>query len=300
MPTSQSLSLYAVFLRVARDRSFTAAARALGYTQSAVSRQVQALEDEWGTALFDRLPRGVRLTEAGRTLLPHAEAVEARLATARAEIEALRTLAAGRLRVGGIATADAQLLPSALAAFRARHPGVSVTRAEGLSAGLLRLLAAGELDLAVVAAPDGRPDGVDLHHLLDERMYVALPRTHPLADRAVLRLTELADEEWIAGSARPEDTLMRTAVADGFRPRTGFVVADWIAKQGFVAAGLGITLVPALAASAARPDLALVALHPEDAPWRAVYAATPRGPSPSPAVTVFLGLLRAAAARLAG
>ncbi|MCB5180936.1 LysR family transcriptional regulator [Streptomyces antimicrobicus] len=299
MPNPQSMSLYTVFLRVARDSSFTAAARTLGYTQSAVSRQIQTLEDEWGVPLFDRLPRGVRLTEAGRVLLPHAEAVEARLATARAEIEALRTLAAGRLRIGAFATADAQLLPSALAAFRARHPGVRVTRAEGLSAGLLQLLTAGELDLAVVTAPEGAPDGVELHHLLDERMYVALPRSHPLAGRTDVRLAELADEEWIAGSTRPEQTLMRTAVADGFRPRPGFVVAEWIAKQGFVAAGLGVTLVPALAACAARPDLALVALHPDDAPWRAVYAATPRGPAPTPAVAAFLALLRQAAGRLA-
>lgn len=85
----------------------------------------------------------------------------------------------------------------------------------------------------------------------------------------------------------------------GFHPRTGFVAADWIAKQGFVAAGLGVTLIPALAASSARPDLALVPLHPDDTPRRQVYAATARGGVPSPAALAFLALLKEAAHGLA-
>ncbi|MFE2127884.1 MULTISPECIES: LysR family transcriptional regulator [Streptomyces] len=298
MPTPHSL--YEVFLRVARLASFTAAARSLGYTQSAVSRQIQTLEDEWGAPLFDRLPRGVRLTEAGRVLLPHAEAVGERLRSARAELDALRTLGAGRLRIGSFSTADAALLPRALAAFRARHPAVSLTRTEGPSAKHLALLAAGELDLAVVADTSGRPPrDCTPHHLLDERMYVALPGGHRLAGRTGLRLAELADEEWIAAGTRPEETLMHSALASGFRPRTGFVAADWIAKQGFVAAGLGVTLVPELAASSVRPDLVLVPLHPDDTPRRGVYAATPRGVAPTPAAAALLALLKEAAAGLA-
>ncbi|MEU9305883.1 LysR family transcriptional regulator [Streptomyces sp. NPDC048269] len=285
--------LYEVFLRVARLDSFTAAARSLGYTQSAVSRQIQVLEDEWGTPLFDRLPRGVRLTEAGRILLPHAEAVGERLRTARAELDVLRSLGAGRLRIGAFSTADAALLPRALAAFRSRHPAVAVTRTEGPSAKHLALLAAGDLDLAVIADTSGRPpQGCTPHHLLDERMYVALPGGHRLAGRTDVRLAELADEEWIAGGTRPEETLMRSALEGGFRPRTGFVAADWIAKQGFVAAGLGVTLIPALAASSARADLSLVPLHPDDTPRRQVYAATARGSAPSPAALAFLALLK--------
>ncbi|MEV7613745.1 LysR substrate-binding domain-containing protein [Streptomyces sp. NPDC089799] len=288
--------LYDVFRCVARHGSFTAAAQTLGYTQSAVSRQIQTLEDEWGARLFDRLPRGVRLTEAGRVLLPHAEAVAERLRTARAELDALRTLDGGRLRIGAFSTADAYLLPRALAAFRKRHPAVTVSRTEGGSTRQLALLAAGELDLAVVGTACGQPlDGCTLHHLLDERMYVALARGHRLAGRDLLRLAELADEEWIAASARPEETLMGGAPAQGFRPRTTFLAADWIAKQGFVAAGLGVTLVPALAASSARSDIVLVPLHPEDSPRRAVYAATPRGLSHPPAVAAFLALLHSVA-----
>lgn len=292
-------SLYDVFLRVAADGSFTAAAQALGYTQSAISRQVQTLEAELGSVLFDRLPRGVQLTEAGRVLLPHAEAVRDRLAAARAELTALRTLDSGLLRVGAFSTADAALLPRSLAAFRRLHPRVTIARTEGPSVKHLGLLAAGELDIAVVSATAGRAlDGCALRHLLDEPMFVAVPQDHRMAGRRRLRLAELADEEWVAGSTRPEDTLMRPVLEAGFRPRATLVVRDWIAKQGFVAAGLGVTLLPALAADSVRADIVLVPVHPDDVPHRAVYAATPHGRADSPAVAAFLAELRTTARQL--
>ncbi|MFE1870481.1 LysR substrate-binding domain-containing protein [Streptomyces sp. NPDC059496] len=185
-------------------------------------------------------------------------------------------------------------------ARRSASPPPAVARTEGPSAKHQALLAAGDLDLAVVADTSAEPPrGCTAHHLLDERMYVALPAGHRLAGRADVRLAELADEEWIAAGTRPEETLMHSALAGGFRPRTGFVAADWIAKQGFVTAGLGVTLVPALAASSARADLALVPLHPDDTPRRRIYAAAPRGIAPSPAALAFLALLKEVAAGLA-
>ncbi|GAA2802315.1 LysR family transcriptional regulator [Streptomyces showdoensis] len=288
--------MYEIFLAVAEHGSFTAAARALGYTQSAVSRQIQALEDETGAALFERLPRGVRLSEAGRVLLPHAEAVRDRLAVARTELAALRTLDGGLLRLGAFSSAGAALVPRAQAVFRVRHPGVVVTRVEGPSVKHLALVAAGEEDLAVVspAAGGAAPEGVTLHHLLDEPMLVALAAGHPCAGRRAVRLAELVDEEWIVGNERLEDTLFRPAVAAGLRPRTGLIAHDWIAKLGAVAAGLGITLVPALAAASVRRDVALVTIHPDDVPQRRICAATPA--VPTAAASAFLALLRATAA----
>ncbi|MEU8619725.1 LysR family transcriptional regulator [Streptomyces sp. NPDC048623] len=296
--TQGAQSLYEVFLAVARAGSFTAAARTLGYTQSAVSRQIQALEDETGAALFERLPRGVRLSEAGRVLLPHAEAVRERLALAHAELAALRTLDGGLLRLGAFASAGAALVPRAQAAFRTRHPGVAVTRVEGPSVKHLGLVAAGEEDLAVVspAADGAAPDGVRLHHLLDEPMLVALERGHPCAGRRDVRLAALADEEWIGVHERLEDTLFGPAVAAGFRPRTGLVATDWMGKLGAVAAGLGVTLVPALAATSVRPDVALVTIHPDDVPYRRICAATPQ--VPTVAATAFLALLQETAQEL--
>lgn len=290
-----------VFLEVARHGSFTVAARTLGWTQSAVSRQISSLESALGGGpLFDRLPRGVRLTEAGRTLVPYAEAVSESLHDAARDLAELRAAAGGRLRFGAFATADAALVPHALAAFHARHPRVRVAREEGLSPALLDRLTAGGLDLAVVSTTGRAPlEAYELHHLLDETLYVAVPAGHPLARaEGPVRLARLADADWIAGSPRPEGTLLDAAVRLGFRPRVAHVVAEWTAKQGYVAAGLGVTLVPALAAASVRPDVSLLPVHAEDAPPRAVYAATVRGHSPTTAARAFVSALREAAERI--
>ncbi|MFI1517929.1 LysR family transcriptional regulator [Kitasatospora cineracea] len=287
-----------VFGTAARLGSFTAAGEQLGWTQSAVSRQIATLEGELGVVLFDRLPRGVRLTEYGRTLLPHAEALLDRLDGTRRDLAALTGLTAGRLRLGAFDSANAALVPAALAAFRAAHPAVVPALTEGLSGDLLDLLADGSIDLAVVTAyPEHRYDTerFDLHRLADDPVLVALPRAHRLARRRRLRLAELADEPWIAASRRPEATLLAACVRSGFQPRIAYEVAGWTAKLGLAAAGLGITLIPALAARAGRPDLAFVPLHPDDTPVRHVHAATRRGHHPAPAVTAFLPFLQAAA-----
>lgn len=290
------------FLEVARQGSFTLAARTLGWTQSAVSRQISALESALGGApLFDRLPRGVRLTEAGRVLVPHAQTVTEALHGAGRELAALREVAGGRLRFGAFATADAALVPHALAAFRARHPRVRLTREEGFTPALLDRLTAGHLDLAVVSTTGRAPlEPYDLHHLLDESLYVAVPTTHELAGGGPVRLGRLADADWISGSARPEGTLLDAALRQGFRPRVAHVVAEWTAKQGYVAAGLGVTLVPALAAESVRPDIALLPVLDEGAPARAVYAATARGRTAAPAAEAFVRALREAAERIPG
>jgi DNA-binding transcriptional LysR family regulator len=292
-------ALFAIFQEVARRGSFTGAAEELGYTQSAVSRQIAVLEKEVGAELFDRLPRGVRLTHEGHCLLPHAQAVTERLATARDDLRALGDIAAGRLRVGAFPTADAALLPRAVAAFRAAYPKVAFQLAEGLVRDHVAHLLAGDLDLAVVtSATPSTFNGLDLRHLLDDPMLVAMPAGHPMAGRPTLRLADLADEDWIAGSSRPEETLISSALQAGFRPRISYVVGEWTAKQGMVAAGLGITLIPSIAAGTARSDIALAVLHPDDSPVRAIYAATPHGITGPPAMTAFLDYLSNAAAQL--
>ncbi|WLW55398.1 LysR family transcriptional regulator [Streptomyces sp. YU58] len=298
-----------VFLEVARTGSFTGAARTLGWTQSAVSRQISSLEEALGGApLFDRLSRGVRPTGAGRALVPYAETVVEALHGAGRELAALRDATGGRLRFGAFATADAALVPHALGVFRGRHPGVRVSREEGFTPVLLDRLAAGYLDLAVVSTTGGAAlepawrggsTPYELHHLLDESLYVAVPAAHPLAaGDGPVRLGEFADADWISGSARPEGTLLDAAVRQGFRPRVAHVVGEWTAKQGYVAAGLGVALVPELAAAAVRPDVVLLPVADEGAPARAVYAATVRGRASVGAVGAFVGALREAAGRL--
>lgn len=234
-------------------------------------------------------------------LVPYAETVTGALHGAVRELAALREPAGGRLRFGAFPTADAALVPHALGAFRARSPGVRVSREEGLTPSLLDRLTGGRLDLAVVSTTGGAPlSAYELSHLLDESLYVAVPAGHPLVGEGggPVRLGRLADADWIAGSPRPEGTLLDAALRQGFRPRIAHVVGEWTAKQGYVAAGLGVTLVPALAAQSVRPDVVLLPVLDEGAPARAVYAATPRGRSASPAVAAFVGALREAAGRI--
>ncbi len=284
-----------VFRTVAHLGSFTAAGERLGFTQSAISRQIATLEAELGTPLFDRLARGVRLTEHGRALLPHAEAMLERLDTTRRDLVALTELTAGRLRVGAFDSANAALVPGALAAFRAAYPDVAISLTEGLAAHLLDLLAEGAIDLALVASytePADTGEQFDFRPLMDDPVLVALPRGHRLARRRRLRLAELADEPWIAARRHAESTLLAACVRSGFQPRIEYTVAAWTAKLGLVAAGLGITLIPSLAARVTRPGIALIPLHPDDTPVRQVYTVTRRGRQVPPAAEAFAALLR--------
>src|SRR5262245_31539986 len=140
-----------IFGAVAATGSFTAAAQELHYTQSAVSRRIAGLEAAIGVTLFVRQARGVRLTTAGADLRRRAEDILGRCASLAAELEAVRSGVAGRLRLGAFATANASLVPVALAAFRRAHPGVDMSVAEALTPALLDDLRAGALDCAVVS-----------------------------------------------------------------------------------------------------------------------------------------------------
>jgi DNA-binding transcriptional LysR family regulator len=291
-----------VFREVAGRGSLTGAAQALGYTQPAVSRQMTALEKSTGTRLFDRLPRGIRLTEEGRCLLGHAEAVLDRVHVARLDLAALRDLEAGRVRVGGIDSANAVLIPRALAALRDAHPKLTLSVTEGTSPALLDRLRDGELEVAVISdsAPQlADPGPYDLHELLDDPLLVALPDDHRLAAAGPLRLAELAEESWIEGFPGGSQLLTDACLRAGFRPRIDFAPREWIAKQGFVAAGLGLALVPLLAAGSVIPGLVLRRLHPDDAPVRRIRSVTLRAVATTPAVAACLDHLAQTARQLA-
>ncbi|GIJ29656.1 LysR family transcriptional regulator [Micromonospora qiuiae] len=309
--------LLEVFRAVARHGSITAAARQLRFTQSAVSRQIAALEADIGARLFDRLPRGVTLSEEGRLLLPHAEALLDRLVAVRRDLDELRGLGSGRLRVGAFPTAVAALVPRALASFRAAYPQVALSLVEGMTPSLLDRLTAGEADIAVVSmSPATQTDTAreadaaavstspttqidtsrfHLHHLVDERLLVAVSRDHRLARRRTVRLVELADDPFIVGSATDEENLLRASLPSGFQPRVDIVAAEWTGKLGCVAVGLGVALVPALAVRGAPADITLLSLHPDDESIRRIFAATVVGRSRPPAVSRFLTYLHEAA-----
>src|SRR3954452_10809088 len=186
-----------VLREVAARGSFSAAAEALAYTQSGVSQQIAALEREAGTRLVERSARGVRLTEAGRALVRHADVILARLADAEAELEAIAGLRGGRLRLVSFPTAGATIMPPAIARFRERHPFVELSLEAAEPAEALDRLRAADCDIAMtIDAPfttEG-DDGVDRVHILDDPMYVVLPEGHLLAHEPHVRLEQLASE----------------------------------------------------------------------------------------------------------
>jgi DNA-binding transcriptional LysR family regulator len=284
-----------VFREVVRHGSISAAAEALSFTQPAVSRQIAVLEREAGAQLLERTPRGIRLTEAGRVLLGHAEAILDRMAIARSQVEAVASLTGGRLRIGSFQTANATIVPRAIAAFARAHPGVELSLVEATTPTAIAQLRAGEIDVAVVThVSELDAADVELVDLVDDEIFVALPAAHPLANKPKLRLRDLRDETWIeapGGQSRPQ--LLSAALAHGFEPRIRFGAEQWVSKQGLVAAGVGVTLIPGLAIATVRDDIVLRSLGP-DAPRRRVVAALPIGYR-APALEPFLDLLKAEA-----
>jgi DNA-binding transcriptional LysR family regulator len=295
-----------VLKAVAEHGSFSAAADALSYTQPAISQQIAALERSSGTTLVDRTSRGVRLTDAGRALVDHAEAVIARLAAAEAELDAIAGGRSGRVRIATFSTAGASLMPPALALFTERHPEVELHFLEEDPEEAIQLMRAGELEVAVVfefhdLSPteyDRIFSGVELHHLIDDPMYLAMPRGHPLAHKPRVRLQDVSDETWIQeGDPRnPCGRLQKAACrAAGFEPQIGFQSDDYNVVQGLVAAGQGISLLPSLALANMRDDIVVRSLG-RSAPMRRICAATLAGRYRSPATEAMLAVLEEVAA----
>jgi DNA-binding transcriptional LysR family regulator len=277
-----------VFVEVAKQGSISAAAEELSYTQSAVSQQIAALEAETGVTLIERLPRGVRLTTAGSTLLAHAEGILGRLAAAEADLEAIAGLRGGQLRMASFPTAGATFMPLAIAMFRAQHPEVELTLAEGEPEDIAPRLYAGEFDLALLFEFEGTSESLvaDLvrQPLFEDPMFLALPADHPLARRRTLRLADLRAEAWVqtSSSSACARHVVRCCHVAGFEPIVSFESDDYQTVQGLVAAGVGVALIPKLAVASAREDIAIRALSPSS-PVRNVIAATPEGSRLTPA-----------------
>jgi DNA-binding transcriptional LysR family regulator len=267
-----------VLREVALRGSFSAAAESLAFTQSAVSQQIAALEREAGTRLVQRNARGVRLTQAGEALVRQTDAILLRLAEAEAELEAIAGLRGGRLRMAAFESAGASLMPLAIARFREHHPGVELSMTLSEPEDSLPLVAAGELDLALVVEArirEGVEDGIARVHLLSDPMYLVLPAGHPLARKKKPRLADLATEAWIGGPPNCECSrlIYRACGNAGYDPRIAFETDDYTAVQGFVAAGVGVSLIAELGLTTLRDDIVVRSLGRE-APVREIHVAT--------------------------
>jgi DNA-binding transcriptional LysR family regulator len=241
------------------------------------------------------------LTDAGEALHRHATRVLDEVDDAQRELEGMSELAGGRLRVGAFPTAGAALVPSALAALGRRQPAVRVSLREGGTPSQIKRLGSGSVDVAVIGFLPGargtRDRRLALEHLIDDPLLLAVGRDHPLGRRRSVDLDDLADERWVAASPQANDTMLGAWQWAEWRPRVELIAREWTAKLGLVAAGLGVTLVPGLAADAVRPDIALVRIRGGRPASREVLIATRVGDPPDP-VAEFRELLHDAAGDL--
>jgi DNA-binding transcriptional LysR family regulator len=283
-----------VLRAVAVHGSLARAADVLSYTPSAVSQQIAALEREAGTVLLERRGRGAVLTEPGHVLVRHADAIVAELEAAEAALEALADLRSGRLRMGSFATAGASVLPRAVDAFRGLHPGIEITVEQATPSESVARIREGRLDLALTVDLEPAPaEGVEVIHLFDDPVQLALHRDHPLAAKADIRLEELARETWIDVPHKTSGgrVLVRACERAGFEPRVAFESEDYTTIQELVGAGMGVALLPDLALCPPHESVVLRSLGP-GGPSRDIQAATRRIAFRSPAATGMLEILR--------
>jgi DNA-binding transcriptional LysR family regulator len=237
---------------VIRTGSFADAARRLGYTGSAISQQIAALERAVKMPLFERDAHSVRPTPAGKFIAERASESLAALGSLEDDIRVMSHGAIGRLRIGSFPTASERLLPVMLAAYVREHPGVEIALDEGEPDELVPLLQVAELDLALVyrynLVPHSWPRTLNSIHLFDEDLVLLLPKGHRLVEARSIAIGELAEETWIStreGSSGAS-SLRRVCAGAGFAPRVDYRSNNYDVIMSFVGSGLGIAFIPRL------------------------------------------------------
>ncbi len=285
---------------VARAGSFGRAASELGYTQSAVSQQIAALERLVGEKLVERPggPRAISMTEAGTLLLRHAEAIVARLEAARADMASLRAGETGTLRVGTYQSVGARVLPEVMRRFLTDWPGIELGLSEPTTdPDLYGAIERGDLDLAFCSPP--LPDGpFEALELMSDPYVLMLPADHPQAGARSLSLADLDGLSLIGASQcasglRVEDSLRSRGQPVDYAFRSD----DNGTLQGLVAAGFGAALMPLLACAPGDERVSLVRIDPE-LPRRMVAVVWHSDRHRSPAARAFIEIAQAVSAEV--
>ncbi len=259
MDTDLDLHSIRIVRAIAEHGTISAAARALGFSQPAISQHLRRVESRLGVPLVVRAGRGVRLTEPGQVIARHAIAITSALNAANGDLAELVGLAAGTVRVAAFPTASSTLVPRLLQGMRTAHPGISVNYVEAEPPEAIAMLRDGLVDLAITFAyPGDRSDphrdgdaSLDALALFTEHVVLALPDTHPLASGDSVELALLADERWIAGCPLCRGHLLAACDAVGVTPQIDLETDNAIAVLNLVAAGLGVALLPHLALATA-------------------------------------------------
>jgi DNA-binding transcriptional LysR family regulator len=271
------------FATVAECGGFGEAARRLHMSQPGVSRAVRALEGELGGDLFVRGRSAAVLTTLGERALVRARAILAEASAMRHERDEVCGIASGRVRLGSMPSVSATILPALLSSLERRHPALSVTVVDGHDDELVAWARAGTVDVAVVA---GAHDGLELQPLVVDDLLAVVPAAHPLAAHAAVPARALVGEPFILTRAGCERLVLAALRAQGVTPNVGHEVSEASSILALVGEGLGVSVMPGLAARPAPPTVALRPLAP--AAERRLALATPARRAPSPAVRAFL------------
>lgn len=233
------------FVAVAEEGSFSHAAEREHVSQPSLSQQIQKLEAELNQQLFDRLPRSVVLTEAGRTLLEYARKILTELADAGRAVAALEHEVAGRLAVGAIPSIALYVLPRLIVSFQRSYPKVTFELFEDTTDKLAQRLEDGTLDLVLASSGDETPT-LFQHSLGKEPLLMLLPEKHRLARKKTIKWSELASEKFLLLHELHSlsITIRRLLVANNLKPELVLQGAQLVTIAAMVAAGLGVTVVP--------------------------------------------------------
>ncbi|MGA9777122.1 MAG: LysR substrate-binding domain-containing protein [Verrucomicrobiia bacterium] len=279
---------------VARAGNFSRAAEQCHVSQPSLSQQIQKLEDELGERLFDRMKREVKLTSHGDVFLRRAVRILEEVDAARREATDARNLLRGRLTVGVLPTVAPYLLPTALAEFTKEFSGVEIVVHEDTTARLLKLAHSYEIDFALVSQPI-HDERLEVRELFSEELLLALPPGHPLAGKRSVTAADLEGENLIVMKEGHclGDQVLGFCDRRGVKPKISFRSAQLETVQALVAAGLGISLIPAMAARNQREDLPEYRSLPSPRPRRKIVAAWPRQRPPGRAASEFLKMVSA-------
>ncbi len=286
------------FVAVAETLNFTRAAQNLHISQPPLSQQIRALEEDLGVRLLERTKRRVRLTEPGRLFLEEARKLLAQAESARVTVTQAASGFAGRLRLGyPVSVAFHRALPRALLQFAQLAPGVQVELNEMYTSAQYEALLAGQIDVGFVRAlPAPNLAGRDQLHIREldrERMLIALPAAHPLAERDRVHLRDLADTPFVAQPGRYGTTLydamMTLTSRAGFHPAIVQEAQQVTGLLALVSAGIGAALVPSSLQAVKLEAVKMVQLADPDA-FLMLGVAT-RGEHPGPVLERFLGMI---------
>ena len=277
------------FIEIARQRSFTRAAERLHMAQPALSQQMKNLESELGTALFIRGRKEIQLTAAGKAFLPRAEALLTQAEAAKAIVSDVAQLRGGKLVIAAIPSVSACLLPEVIRSFSRKHEQVELQLIEDSSERVSENVESGLADIGFLQLPASK-SAFETRTIISEPFVLLVAKSHPLVKQKEVALKQLATESFIFYKGRARDTALEACRKAGFEPQIACESGELETVRALVAAGLGLAVVPQLAAGNLPKTIQAITIR-EPKMQRQIAAVWQKGSVLSPAAQALLELV---------